>query len=299
MKKIVLIQSHCNTEEKLQVLRKNIEKIKDLGIDILLFSHIPLPQDIVSSVKFFLYDSTNPVLWDERRQLYWWGNDDILLETIVPDYSWTVFNQIIKSFNFLKSENYEFYFIVSYDLLIDNLVCDVLTNNRVGKFSHQKFSKNESDIFFDISLVFLSLSKDILNIIINNLSLSEFIKNTEWCAEKYLEIILEKIDYKIEHIGNVNDQISENDDMFDDSTDNRYSIFVDSINKGLIMYVKKDLECNHTLIINEKKIPIVNDYQYILERVESINNFGVELNGIFHNLNYTQNDYKINKITLR
>ena len=54
MKKAVIILSHCNTEEKLQVLKNNISKLKsNPNLDIILTSHISLPQEVVDSVEYF------------------------------------------------------------------------------------------------------------------------------------------------------------------------------------------------------------------------------------------------------
>ena len=98
MKNIVLIQSHCDTEEKLDYLKKNIEKIKKFDLEILLFSHIPLNQEVIGMVDYFVFDKSNPILWDERRHYFWWVDNGYKLETTIPDYGWTVFNQIKKSY---------------------------------------------------------------------------------------------------------------------------------------------------------------------------------------------------------
>ena len=50
-KNILIIQSHCNTEIKLKVLSDNLEKLKNFDLDILLFSHIPLPEEITKKVN--------------------------------------------------------------------------------------------------------------------------------------------------------------------------------------------------------------------------------------------------------
>ena len=55
MKKIALISTFCNTEEKQNLLKENIIKIKNLGIDVIAISPIQIPQDIVSLCDYFLY----------------------------------------------------------------------------------------------------------------------------------------------------------------------------------------------------------------------------------------------------
>ena len=66
-KNLVVILSHCNDEEKLKVLEDNIKKLKLEGFDILLTTHIPLPQNTQSQVEYLIYDKSNPLIyWPER-----------------------------------------------------------------------------------------------------------------------------------------------------------------------------------------------------------------------------------------
>ena len=46
MKKIVLITSFCNNEEKINVLENNLTTIKNLGLDTILYTAIHLPEKI-------------------------------------------------------------------------------------------------------------------------------------------------------------------------------------------------------------------------------------------------------------
>ena len=52
MKKIALITSFCNTEEKLKILYDNIKTIKDLGLDVMVFSHFYLPKNIDNIIDY-------------------------------------------------------------------------------------------------------------------------------------------------------------------------------------------------------------------------------------------------------
>jgi hypothetical protein len=47
MKKIVLISSYCDTEEKILILKKNLKIYKELGLDTLLISPIKLQNDVI------------------------------------------------------------------------------------------------------------------------------------------------------------------------------------------------------------------------------------------------------------
>ena len=52
MKKIALITSFCNTEEKLKLLHNNIVTLKEMGLDTMVFSFFPLPKHIVDLVNY-------------------------------------------------------------------------------------------------------------------------------------------------------------------------------------------------------------------------------------------------------
>lgn len=304
MKKIALIQSHCNTDEKINLLKNNIKILSEIGLDILLFTHIPLPSEIINTVKYYILDSTNPILWEERRQIYWWSDNQIKLETIVPDYGWTVYNQIIKSYNFVRNEEYDLYFIICYDLIIDEFIENIINNNKIGKFKHIR-PKNLNnldegyDVVFDTSLIFLSLNKLDLEIIVNDCDKLEYSKNPQWIAEKYLEIILDRNNIQIESIGSVKDAIYESKSVFNQSRNTNYEIFVD--NKFLLRfrYIKKNKSVNHIIIINEKIFKINEDVFVYDQPVDKLYLFGIFINESYTNLiELAKNNInKINKIT--
>jgi hypothetical protein len=48
MKKVALIGSYCDTHEKIEVLNKNINIVKNLGVDVIVISPIFLPETTTS-----------------------------------------------------------------------------------------------------------------------------------------------------------------------------------------------------------------------------------------------------------
>jgi hypothetical protein len=304
MNKIALIQSHCNSDEKIQILKDNIQKLSSLGVDILLFSHIPLPSDITDKVKYYVFDSTNPILWEERRHFYWWADDFVKLETTVPDYGWTVYNQIIKSFNLIRNDGYEMFFIVCYDLDINEFVVDKIINNRIGTYTHIK-PKNVNDIgefvnvIFQTSLIFLSLSKSKLEIIVDDLNKFEYVQHPELIAEKYLEKIIERNNLDIPNLGYVMDKFHESTSVFDQSQNPEYEIFVDNENQLNFRYIRKNDDKTHVVIINNKLVEITDDVNFFTES-HPIQNFGVLVDNQYDDLLpllHVKN--KINKILFK
>lgn len=59
MKSLVFIPAYAKTEIKRNILRRCIAACKSFGMDIMLTSHSPLPEDIITSVEYYIYDSDN------------------------------------------------------------------------------------------------------------------------------------------------------------------------------------------------------------------------------------------------
>ncbi len=125
---LVIILSHCDTKEKINLLENNIKQVKEYGLDILLASHIPLSKSIQSSVDYIVYDKSNPLLvWPERGMCHWkslwWDDARYRLDTIFPDTGWTALNQIKLSSSLGLSLDYDYYTFINYDtVLTDNLM---------------------------------------------------------------------------------------------------------------------------------------------------------------------------------
>ena len=106
MDNLVIIISHCDTPDKINVLKKQIKRLKDLNIDILLYSHIALEVSIQQAVTYYIYDTDNPMIYWPERGLRLWvehrekGKDSIRTEALFPDHGWTVLDQIKKASTF-------------------------------------------------------------------------------------------------------------------------------------------------------------------------------------------------------
>lgn len=75
MKKIALISTFCDTQEKQDILYENILKIKELGIDVMALgpNFIQLPSHITEACDYFFYTKDNPLLeWPVRAYSHWY-----------------------------------------------------------------------------------------------------------------------------------------------------------------------------------------------------------------------------------
>ena len=99
MKKIALITSFCNTEEKIKILKNTINILKTLEIDTILFTGLHLPEDIYKNSDYVLISKEYPLLdWPVKSYVQWWNGKvneyNIIMSVTFPDYGYAVLNQI-------------------------------------------------------------------------------------------------------------------------------------------------------------------------------------------------------------
>jgi hypothetical protein len=59
---VSIILAHCNTEEKLEILSECITTLKKQNQKIILSSHLKVPDEILDSVDYFVYDKKNEMI---------------------------------------------------------------------------------------------------------------------------------------------------------------------------------------------------------------------------------------------
>jgi hypothetical protein len=302
-KNVVLVQSHCNTEEKKHILIQNINKLKKFDLDILLFSHIPLSEEIIQSVDYFIYDSSNPIMWEERRHYYWWANDKYKLESTVPDYGWTVFNQIIGGFDLIKNKNYEHVIIFCYDVIINETVETFLKNPKSQIFQHNKPPKNNEKgnflpVVLGTALIFSIFKENEINSLISNLSKKEYTENYDLIAEKYFEKKLKSLNLYQEPKHIVYDSLHESTNVFNHSENPNYEIFVDTVDKLKFVFTKKTQQ-RVKIIINDSIINVSDNQLFFNENIKELETFGVIIGEIYESWSSFFNSKRINKITFK
>jgi len=69
--RIVIIDCYTDHVEKVNILRKCIESLKPLNIHLMIVSHTPIPEDIIKSANYYIYDYDN-TFSDVFAGSYWW-----------------------------------------------------------------------------------------------------------------------------------------------------------------------------------------------------------------------------------
>ena len=136
MKKVALISSFCDTQEKLNILNKNINIIKNLNIDIILISPIFLPESTTSLCDYYFQTKDNPVLdWPIKSMCIW---KEISIKNVkykitgtCGDYGWAGLHQVKQLSEIALLFDYEQFFHMIYDLKIDENVLEGFNSEKI------------------------------------------------------------------------------------------------------------------------------------------------------------------------
>lgn len=127
IKKIALISSFCNDQEKIDVLLKNISIVKGLGLDVLVLSPFYLPKEVVNKCDYFFVTKDNPVYeWPKKGWNFWrempYRGRKIKISKTVSDYGWAGVHQVKQLNDVALNLNYTHYYHLIYDLKITDEV---------------------------------------------------------------------------------------------------------------------------------------------------------------------------------
>jgi hypothetical protein len=253
MKKLALINTYCNTWERIQILQDNIIKLKELGIDSLVYSPLPLPKEISELADYTIISKDNPVLSFPIRAMSRWkilGNKKLL--NYAADYGWASLYQYKKLIEFGSTLDYDHFFLLIYDLVLSPEILDTLQNPHPKLF----FPSPKAQVS-KVGNNFVSLSKD--NAIE---TLPYFTKDTylkavyKTIAEKHMEYICDKIEGEVStHL--TEDLIHEHHlttDWYLNST-HKIQIFIQNLD-SLELYLNSNIKSPGVLIVNGKRFDL-------------------------------------------
>jgi hypothetical protein len=144
MKKLIIISTYPNNEQKEHILSECIDKFKVLEFDILIVSHYPIPVYIQNKVNYCLIDNQNILLPYELTPKYWLINDEFNVNINNYGHQLTVSTNIKNGIDFATNNNYEFFLFTESDNLIDK--SDI---TKIDKLSFLMFFTNKKMIFFN------------------------------------------------------------------------------------------------------------------------------------------------------
>ena len=300
MKKIVIITSYCDNEIKLKCLKKNIIKIKEIGIDVMVYSPIVLDDEVIKISDYFFYNKNNPVLdWPEKAIYYWkeffHNGNKLKFSRTVPDYGWAALYQVKQLTALASVMDYDYYYLMDYDLKIDDV-----KESFFKEESKTIFPSKRENTTWDYGLHFMILNKKYIKIISDLITKELYMKfnsgNAYDCFEQIGKIINSQRGDKF-----VEDEISyfENSDLFNFSPFNDFNFFIEK-NDQLLSNIKLwfyGLNCQTNLMIKTngvEKNEIINNFDIIDLGVNKNNMEDIEIiyNSESHNITKIINKLK-------
>ena len=135
MKKLALISTFCNTQEKIDTLKNNLIKLKKLNVDTLIFTpNNLLPSKIIELSTHCIITNENPIPPITSVSMtafrYIGSNFNNIRHTLLfPYYAWASLNQIKRLLSYGVDLDYDIYYQLLYDLDLDNNIKSIIDSN--------------------------------------------------------------------------------------------------------------------------------------------------------------------------
>jgi hypothetical protein len=164
MKKLFLISSFCDSEEKIDILYKNIIKLKKMGHDTMLLSPIELPTSVTEKSDFYFKTKENPITTIEEKTYIHWRqiSSSHRLERFFPDYGWAALYQNKKLSQIALSYDYDIYYHIIYDTKINQGLIEQINSNNVNQYYSNLSTEGGLNEF---SLHFIPLEREMLELL--------------------------------------------------------------------------------------------------------------------------------------
>jgi hypothetical protein len=128
MKDLIVIGSHCPDFERQEILNKCIDYLQPVrnDFDILISSHVLIPDFISNKVDYIFYDKNNELLYDSKYQnkpYFTPGGTNLYIQSIYVNEFNTylaVYRLLISGFGFAKVMGYSKAHYIEYDVHLKN-----------------------------------------------------------------------------------------------------------------------------------------------------------------------------------
>lgn len=231
LKKIVCVSTYCDTLEKQNILKENLIKIKNLGLDSLVISPLELPNELTKLCDYYYRTKDNPLLkWPVRMYTHWYelqlpDGRITTLQRGLADYGWAGLYQVKKLSQIALTYDYDIFYHMIYDLLIDDVVENELINFNTN-IIHPRRDPHHPDNLWETTLHFMVFDRKMMEIICNEIQLEEYLR-TNGMAEG--EVLKWKNKYNIPTSNHpIKDQVFYwgDYDFFDYSPFSNFKLFI-------------------------------------------------------------------------
>lgn len=115
MKRLITIGTYANTKDKEDMLSECIDRLSNIGYDLMIVSHYPVPEYIQKKVDFVIYDKENTLEPYSLTPLYHYFTDEFTVQVSNQGHITTVCRNISNALALAKHHGYEFFYHVESD----------------------------------------------------------------------------------------------------------------------------------------------------------------------------------------
>ena len=268
LNKVALISTFCDTQEKLDVLEKNIKIVKSHNLDVIVISPFNLPENITKLCDYVFITKDNPVLEWPVRSMYSWKKISLngklhTLARTYPDYGYAGLTQIKQLSEIAINFGYDQFYHMIYDLKIDENVIEGFKSNKTCSV----YPSKRGDANWEVGLHYMIFDKDNLSKFISQINLENYLSLKDSHSFEWLKSIQTVVGYDVEPIA-VEDEIFyyEGFDFFNFSPIKGLKFFIEKNDETLtpikLLFYENEIDYKEIIIKIGETIHVgtINDY---------------------------------------
>lgn len=231
MKRVVLISTFCDTEEKVDILIKNLTKIKKLNLDVFVYTPFRLRDQVYELSDLVLTSKENPVFdWPKKANSHWIsltvGSKIINMYTTSPDYGFANLNQFKRLGEIALKMEYDHFFPLIYDSIIDEEILNIFKTESRNLF----YKSGRNSHVWPLGLHLISLNRNSMEIFNSLITEDQYLKDLSAEAFSFIHNNINKFD------ATIYDKV-----IYDEiQIDNQEKLYNDSIIEGVKCFIHKN-----------------------------------------------------------
>jgi hypothetical protein len=289
MKKVALFSTYCDTDHKQEVLIKNIKKVKQLGLEVVVLTILPLKEEVHQLADFIIYSKENPIPDVNQKCVYSWLQlaSGTKMVTFIPDYGYASLLQLKRLLDFGIALDYDYLFTMIYDIEITTEVEAVLSSGRDCSFF--KNPRVACEIGGILTAFNQKNARKFSTMFTDNYTSSNFI------AEEWMNSARKFLNGNIDPVA-VGDEIFSGTESFESGREEEtFKVFVSKSGDGvsLLFYdvieetnveIESNLTKNEIKISGETRINLAREISEITSLKISYRNKEVDLTAIYRKI---------------
>lgn len=267
MKTLFIVSTYPSSRKHLETLSDCIDGIKQNGHDVLIVSHLQIPQDIVNKVEYCIYDYNNTFLPPQYSPFFWYKTPSVELEIYNAGHPLPICRNMKTGINMAKALGYDYFVFTESDVIfskkdisqLEYLLFWMEQNNKKMLFFRPEQYRGTNNSYVYETLLFAGQTDFFINTFSPPIDLTEWMNNG--MAYTLEQTFYEKFAFGESEYIIINEHSSE---YFTTSkvNVNRYGLF------NVEMLGNMTNEEEPTLFINNSLIEVCTKYIYVYENEE-------------------------------